>query len=606
MDCFFFGLCAFIIFLIWANNKSQKSEDDWQSATATSSSSQRGRSAKMYSFSSADRGARVRERDFGGVEIGENYFPITDTCGPGQFMAAARSPDSSSGGANNSGMVALLDHYNSEIRWVSRLAHPTDVAVTDDGDVLAVDAGGSSRRGEAVVCLDSRGGRRWRHNYGAEVLELEVSQTGNRCFVSTGGSGGSHRTFVYNIRTGDFIFDVDYVRNLRFDGDDLVLQVEGYDGQTRSFAFDDSGELPERFEQFRRHQRMLRAQDDPEFAVRVLQNEFNRQNTDYNRVEQILDSVLVSAYKVDEHNRAWLYLYAGDLAARKKQWDDAADHWQHALDLDKDVGCKTRLNNLRKRRAKRADNSSGPSASPDPPRQKQSPSAAPRKNRQPEESDDSSEVSVSLDDPTPSALETTDSSTLFDGDSSTSLGSSDSSSLFDSGDTDSLFGGGDTDSLFAGGDTDSLFGSAGSTDLFGSDDSSSLFDSSNSSGAADPFERFEAAYDEADRLRRFGNDRKAIQHYWRALDHLEEELDANPQRPLPSAPYYRFAELLVHMDKTGQAMEVFDRYEKAAEKAETHLSASDDDASVDEQLDVRQLKQRVIDGEVRKVESKYR
>ena len=110
---------------------------------------------------------------------------------------------------------------------------------------------------------------------------------------------------------------------------------------------------------------------------------------------------------------------------------------------------------------------------------------------------------------------------------------------------------------------------------------------------AKPFDRYIAAYNMAESLRKEGKGTEAISYYERAITAVEKDSNTKQFGP-PPAPYREFGKMLYHMGQNERALEVLDRYSELQARSGNKADGG-----------WKGFRERIATGDFRRLKNKY-
>lgn len=285
------------------------------------------------------------------LEVGNDFFVDCSKSPNGRLLAGARDGHSTSGGKRVSGKIALVEAATKKPIFTKSIPRPHSPRVSDDGLVVVEDWKSSGSLSGEFLCFARNGSRKWRHSFKANILESGLSQDGKTAFVSTCNSDHephSHKTFVIATDSGEIRHVLEYSGGISFKGNQLGLEQEGPSGQAKFFPIDESGDLPSSYDDFRDAKRLAVSEEYPRTALAMAWDEIQESDTDWEKVETLLDNASRHESDLDNKRKAKLYRYRGELAEARGDEKGALVAWKKALDLDQKVGIKRRFSQLEK------------------------------------------------------------------------------------------------------------------------------------------------------------------------------------------------------------------------------------------------------------------
>lgn len=276
----------------------------------------------------------------------------------GRWMVGCRDSDGKSrGGGRDSGngQVVLIDLQAKRVALtLDKIARPTHAAVADDGSFLILDTGFGMNLEGQLVAFSREGVERFRKKYEANLYTVDVSPCGRYAVAQTCNAPKSQHSNLLeclDLSNGKPLFSISpvtpWTKQYRFEvvaGQLSRLLVNpdgmGWFAYSASGAFLDTaafqtaelskGDYGNRTMAV---ERLLEATPGVDAATKAL---------------EVLDGVLAEVEGKHPDWTARAYRLAGEALERLNRTGDAIGAYELALSLNPKVGCKRRLDVLRK------------------------------------------------------------------------------------------------------------------------------------------------------------------------------------------------------------------------------------------------------------------
>ena len=306
------------------------------------------------------------------VEAPDDEGTFTFTYGDDFYVGGRRSPrgrfivGAADGHGENGrtvpGRVTLIDAVSGHQLYKVTMKRANNAHVSDEGIVTVENwkSWGGPLAGD-FVALAPTGKRLWTKRYKANIYGSGMTVDGSRVFVSTANSpheAHGCKTFLLDVQTGEVIWTRDGFGQVRVQGNDIVIGIDGDQdrGGNRFFVLDAEGLPPPDYNAALAERERERAAEverqnrgKPWWTLPRVAAGLKDAEADLEALAQLLDEMEGRDQELSDPERAKAERYRGEIAERRGGLQEALRHWERAITLDPGVGVKRRLSALRKK-----------------------------------------------------------------------------------------------------------------------------------------------------------------------------------------------------------------------------------------------------------------
>jgi len=279
-------------------------------------------------------------------EVGEAFFCDTSRSPNRRYLVGAADAVYRSRGQQRKGACALKDTHTGTTCFKKAIARAHNPHVSDDGLVVVEDWKEQGLSG-ALIGFDRSGARLWAMHFNANIFTSGLSSNGHRAFVSTCNANyepHSGKTFFLDARAGTLLWKHDGWGGARFDGDVLVQELKGTNGEELLFSFDDAGRLPADYYEAFERAADERGRGTYWWVLPRVQDALKQ--SDVAAARSLLAGLQGKEAVIPDSSRAKLLRFRGEVAEADGDRAAALDLWGQALELDPRVGIKRRFDAL--------------------------------------------------------------------------------------------------------------------------------------------------------------------------------------------------------------------------------------------------------------------
>ncbi|MCB9743920.1 MAG: tetratricopeptide repeat protein [Alphaproteobacteria bacterium] len=287
--------------------------------------------------------------------LGDEFFVMGRFSPSRRFLVGAVDGRHKDQGASP-GQVTLLDLVEKRVAFRAPVLRPHNPWVSNAGMVSVEDwkGWGGELAGEVIVFHPS-GERAWARQFKANVGDTGMSANGELMFYSTCSSdfeSHSGKTWLVHLSTGEPLWERQGFGNLRFQGDDLLIGIQGAHPHPDNefFALNADGTAPDAFERAREAYRERVNRTRPWWVLSKVEGAL-KGGVSAEELSDLLPLIdeMVDANDLEDGKLARVWRFRGEIAERQGRERDAYECWTEALRLDSKVGVKRKHAALAKR-----------------------------------------------------------------------------------------------------------------------------------------------------------------------------------------------------------------------------------------------------------------